>query len=297
MRLSLALLLLSLAPADSFAGQTAAPLQPDRPSEVTSTAPIGGWQAQEVDGRCQLARSYRSAAGAVTVAITPDLVTSDGATLTFLRPEDPRRIENGTAFSAGGGSAEIVIDGRALPAGYAAEALQEATRQRRVELYGIPLSTTLLVGAGRVEVAGDHVRLAFDWAMDPAGWTALLACRDRRRRALGIPAAELFPVADAANAIDGRAIDGDPLRNSESDVPPEAARLGQTGTATIAWRVAADGHVDTCRIVRSTGSPSLDTASCTVVRRARFRPARRGGRPVPSWGMGTMFWGRGSDWS
>lgn len=53
--------------------------------------------------------------------------------------------------------------------------------------------------------------------------------------------------------------------------PPE----GAAGTVFIAFRVRADGAVDRCRVVRSSGFDVFDRSTCRLVeQRFRFRPAR-----------------------
>jgi protein TonB len=50
---------------------------------------------------------------------------------------------------------------------------------------------------------------------------------------------------------------------------------GAAGTVFISFRVRADGSVDRCRVVRSSGFAVFDTATCRLVeQRFRFRPAR-----------------------
>jgi protein TonB len=64
------------------------------------------------------------------------------------------------------------------------------------------------------------------------------------------------------------------------------------GSATIAFRVTPDGHMSGCRILRSSGDPSVDSVVCDAATRyLRFSPARDpDGRAVsqdmtytPSW--------------
>lgn len=54
------------------------------------------------------------------------------------------------------------------------------------------------------------------------------------------------------------------------------------GSATIAFRVNADGHLANCRIVRSSGDSSVDSTVCDAATNyLRFSPARdASGRPI-----------------
>ena len=55
------------------------------------------------------------------------------------------------------------------------------------------------------------------------------------------------------------------------------------GSAALALRVDPRGQVDSCRVIRSSGDPVVDSGICALVaRRLRFNPARDAqGRPVP----------------
>ncbi len=59
-----------------------------------------------------------------------------------------------------------------------------------------------------------------------------------------------------------------------SPYPAEALRLKQEGQAVLMLHVTAKGRVDTCSVAQSSGSDSLDAASCATARKVRFDPAR-----------------------
>lgn len=67
----------------------------------------------------------------------------------------------------------------------------------------------------------------------------------------------------------------------EEDYPREAVRLHQSGKVYIRFAVGADGRVSQCTVTRSSGSPSLDNATCSLIlRRFRYEPSRdAAGRP------------------
>ena len=67
----------------------------------------------------------------------------------------------------------------------------------------------------------------------------------------------------------------DPARGATpNDYPAADLRRETQGVARFALAVGADGRVQSCRIVATSGSPSLDAATCRLVsQRARFRPA------------------------
>ena len=60
-----------------------------------------------------------------------------------------------------------------------------------------------------------------------------------------------------------------------SDYPREAIEKGWTGTVVAELLVGADGNVERCTIVQSSGHDVLDQKTCDVLStRAKFTPAR-----------------------
>lgn len=59
-----------------------------------------------------------------------------------------------------------------------------------------------------------------------------------------------------------------------SAYPTEALRMREEGTTILAIHVSSKGKVSTCTVAESSGSRSLDDASCAFVRHVRFDPAR-----------------------
>ncbi len=77
-----------------------------------------------------------------------------------------------------------------------------------------------------------------------------------------------------------------------NDYPTRDLRQGNQGTVRIRLRIGADGRVSGCDVVRSSGYPGLDAATCkNVVRRARFKPATdETGTRVASSDFRTITW-------
>lgn len=71
---------------------------------------------------------------------------------------------------------------------------------------------------------------------------------------------------------------------SPDDYPADAQRNGEEGTVQAELSIDRHGAVAGCRILRSSGHASLDSATCNILRRrARFSPARDvNGDAVPS---------------
>jgi TonB family protein len=79
---------------------------------------------------------------------------------------------------------------------------------------------------------------------------------------------------------------------NDSDYPRDAARRNEQGVTGFTLDVDAAGRVSACRVTESSGSASLDEATCRIAQeRAQFEPARdRRGRPVPDQISRHMRW-------
>ena len=79
---------------------------------------------------------------------------------------------------------------------------------------------------------------------------------------------------------------------STDDYPADAIRKEQQGLVSYRATVGIDGRVSQCEIVVSSGSASLDKATCQIIqRRARFSPARdQQGAPVEDHFDGRIRW-------
>lgn len=79
---------------------------------------------------------------------------------------------------------------------------------------------------------------------------------------------------------------------TSNDYPSRALREEREGTTGFRVTVGADGKVADCQITRSSGSPDLDEATCSNVRRrARFTPATDGeGNPTTGSYSNSIRW-------
>lgn len=69
---------------------------------------------------------------------------------------------------------------------------------------------------------------------------------------------------------------------SADDYPENAMRKKEQGTVAVRLDVARDGTVSSCSVTQTSGSATLDLATCSILKeRARFVPARdSSGRPI-----------------
>jgi periplasmic protein TonB len=77
------------------------------------------------------------------------------------------------------------------------------------------------------------------------------------------------------------AMQDDRFRNRPPIYPTEAAIRGQHGTVMVVIHVSASGLATGVDVIESSGFGVLDQAAVTAVRKWRFRPAIKEGRPVP----------------
>jgi len=79
---------------------------------------------------------------------------------------------------------------------------------------------------------------------------------------------------------------------SADDYPADAADRNEQGTTQVAVTVGTDGRVHRCSVVVSSGSASLDGATCRIIAtRARFSPAHdRHGHPVAATFPQSVTW-------
>jgi protein TonB len=74
------------------------------------------------------------------------------------------------------------------------------------------------------------------------------------------------------------------------DYPASAARLGETGTTTLALLVGLDGRVSSARIEHGSGSRVLDRAALNALSLCRFKPATSNGVPEAGWAQLAYVW-------
>ena len=94
--------------------------------------------------------------------------------------------------------------------------------------------------------------------------------------------------AGAGSGLRGAAPDGHaagdsqptPAYQPKPPYPPFARRLGHEGRVVIRIQVLSSGAVAAASVERSSGYAVLDEAALATIKRWRFRPAQRGGKPV-----------------
>jgi TonB family protein len=66
------------------------------------------------------------------------------------------------------------------------------------------------------------------------------------------------------------------------DYPRASFYASEQGLVGVQYVVDETGNVSQCTVDVSSGHARLDQAACTVVKRWKFKPATRGGKPIPA---------------
>ncbi len=84
----------------------------------------------------------------------------------------------------------------------------------------------------------------------------------------------------AANGAEENQLPQPVATNVAPPYPEEARAAGLQGRVTLRLRIGVDGRVASLKILKSSGTASLDESALATVKQWRFEPARRLGRPV-----------------
>jgi TonB family protein len=106
--------------------------------------------------------------------------------------------------------------------------------------------------------------------------------------ATAAPADDYGRSVDASSRLRGAALGA---YFSVDDYPVRAEREEQQGAVHFRLAIAPDGSIAACIVTRSSGSVTLDTATCRALRaRVRYTPVRRLGGRTPTSDQGIVRW-------
>ncbi|TKR33381.1 energy transducer TonB [Luteimonas gilva] len=71
-------------------------------------------------------------------------------------------------------------------------------------------------------------------------------------------------------------------QNEQPEYPRDAQRRGLSGRVVLRVDVGADGTATNVDFLQRSGAPELDRAAMSAVRKWRFAPAKRDGKPIAS---------------
>lgn len=220
---------------------------------------VGPWTVEFAETLCGLGKSYATPGGPVMLAVKAPLVGRDYG-IFVVRP-------GGAATVATWHEAFIVKPGGAKVGPFPLQAFTSASK-RRVARFSIDAEKYVLAEDGGTLTLDLGPEGTFSFAVPhlPRALAKLEECTKGLRKELGIDQAVVDRVAIEAKSIG--------LTFKANDYPEDALRQGLQGTVGVLAFVGIDGRVTGCKVIESSGSPSLDSQTCAVLeRRARYKPA------------------------
>ena len=220
----------------------------------------GPWTVEFAETLCGLGKAYESPAGTVMLAVKAPLVGRDYG-IFVVRP-------GGAATVATWREAFIVKPGGARVGPFPLQAFTSASK-KRVARFAINAEEYTLAEDGSTLTLDLGSEGMFSFAVPnlPKALETLEGCTKGLRKELGIDQQVIDRVVVNAKMIG--------LTFKVSDYPSDAVRQGLQGTVGVLAFVGADGRVTGCKVIETSGSPSLDGRTCAVLeRRARYKPAR-----------------------
>jgi TonB family protein len=234
-----------------LAAAAAAPLQPN-----------GNWSVAFEDSMCLASRKF-GPNGDTTLLLRPSPL-NETLELTVRQPSKDRHV-----VLDGKASVANSYTGTATPASYMSFVARSGDRSIVVQTNQSVLEGLADEGALTVETERDGTT-SFSMRQVSRLMPVIADCKRKVAVRWGVPAGELDSIARRAEPIGDRA-----RWISVQDYPDDALRKHQSGTNLIVWTIGLDGRASDCRVIVSSGVPSLDRASCSAIaRRARYRPAK-----------------------
>lgn len=220
----------------------------------------------------------------------------------------PKPLTLAIRVTPGTDEVQLLVIGRSIgvPEMRAASELKLTVEPQRAQLAGIPVPYRLKAGnaltlAGLREdimpqlAAGSrlHARLRdkplAEFALPDvaAALQALTRCEDEALAAWGVDLAARGRLRQPAKPLQRLASYVD-----DTDYPAAALRANESGSSVARLTVGPDGRVSACVTVASSGSKSLDEATCSIFsKRVRFSPAiGPDGRPTVDSHIGRLLW-------
>ena len=242
-------------------------------------APSSAWSIDYGEAKCTLSRSFGPKDQTVTLGLQP-AIAEGLATIVLLVPKT-------TKLASGYGNGEIEVSpDRTVKMQYESQPVPGLDQMVvRVYVEDTLVDTIFAVPALRIKVGRTPLPAI---AVTGAGkaLTALATCRTKLMVAWGVDPAIWAKATVRAEAI------GPEDWIGFNDYPADALRENRQGETAMLWKIGTNGRVSDCRIVKSSGTPSLDIASCAAMtKHGVYRPARdASGRPIVSWGSKSVQW-------
>ena len=244
------------------------------PSVATMLAPIGKWTVDESENQCTLSHDFGSDDAKTTLGIIPG-VLGESFQIVLVTPNSTKVPQTGKA----------IID-----------LSPNLERHMTVPFNKININgnkvATIMKGYGKADwyfTKTSRIRVeipGYLYDLSPPGIDSALAalrkCHNELLISWGVTPAEQEFSGPVENKDREYAIGNSDDWVSYRDYPIDALAANKEGSVTILWQIGTDGYVHDCRIIRSSGVPSLDAAACTAVtNRGRYRPVLdKTGKPM-----------------
>ncbi len=249
-------------------GGDAPPLQPTTP-----------WGVEYADSLCTLNRTYGDAASPVLLAFQPGFF--GGPVTAFV---------TGTRKQPGGQGAvnvTLAISGRDRPIKTTGTRRHWPTADRAVLQFTLEGDAFgLLVDAPAVTIdTPNGPPVAVTLSLSKSAMTALRRCETDLLQKSGYDPAKVAQVVTPPSANPGSWL-------TDRDYPEAARKAKQQGQVFVGMTIATNGQFSDCRVLQSSGVPSLDQATCPILsERARFRPGLDAdGKPIESYKSLKFTW-------
>lgn len=262
------------------------------PAPAADWDSVGGWDVYEIDAtRCVVGRSF--AQTGTTFGI---IIGTAGEVRVFATG-------SGLPTRAGQPSAgAVMLDGRAVSTG-AAVGIEQG-QSRGFVAAATPAFLTQFASAAQLGIHGgpgtdlSALPLTGNAAGLAQGQRCVASLRDEARsRAVASPAPRAT-VTPASAPVAAFAAKGPVPKGSRAqwmagaEYPDAALRGAESGSVTVKLAVNTEGRIAACDVLKSSGSRSLDTATCRILERsARYTPATdAAGQPVAATDQHTVRW-------
>jgi TonB family protein len=229
-------------------------------SDPTALAPSSKWQVEYAESMCILSRNFGTGADMVTLGLRP-LPMSQNSEIVLVT-QDKAEIKQG-------GQAEIAMLPAARPsAGTFSRFPVPRGKGRIATMYFDDDALAGIEQASAIDIRLDKVTRRLATPGIAGAMKALSACQDNLLVHWGVDPAE--------RQLEAKHVSGNPGRFfGPSEYPLDAIRAQLQGRVIVIGKVATDGHVEACIVVQTSGSQSLDGATCRIMRnKVHFTPAR-----------------------
>lgn len=243
--------------------------------------PSGKWIVDYGESACVLQRDFGSGSARTTVGFKPspfgdsvEIVTMTAGAKIGYRKSKARLTLQPSGFT---------VDADAFMYGLKAN---DTTVTTFTALDAAAATLRTSTGVALLPTAGPSTNITVTDMAKAFG--ALKTCQADLVKSWGVDPAELDKIAVMAVPASPSPV----AWFSNDDYPGDALGNGQQGTSMILWSIDTSGRVTDCKVIKSSGTASLDRASCqAVVRRGRYKPARgNDGKPVLSHAMRRVVW-------